>query len=114
MEKIFCERISEELLKRIKIFLDENQSEILDYTTCMEGYKLADAAFKELYDGLDEYRKEYDSIIKDFDMCMNPDIKIVRNNNEVVKKMNILFSKYKRNDKIWEMIYSRYKEYEKL
>ena len=106
--KIYKENISEDLLNRIKTFLDNNDDEILDYQICMEGYKLASQAFEELFKSREEFHKEYDEIVSNLNLGIDISINTYNKNIEIVNELNDLLTRMKENKEVHTLIEKLY------
>lgn len=102
--KIYEEKISEELLSRIKSFLNKHKEKNLNYDDCMEGYKLASEAIKEIKDNSEEYYEEYDEIMKDYKILFNGSFKETKEMENIVNNLNNLFSRTRINTELRTMI----------
>lgn len=104
----YKESISEELLNRIKIFLKNNKDDLLDYKTCIEGYKLASQAFEELFSSREEFHKEYDVIMENFVTGINISIEDYNKNIETINKLNNLISRMEEDKEVHSLIKQLY------
>lgn len=99
MQKKYFETISEKTLQEIKLFLQENPSQILDYSQWRTALELHKKAFYEIYACGVDFRKEFDEIIQSYQEKARGvlDCNELLLINQTNKQMADLYDKYVNN-----------------
>ena len=103
---LFVEKISEKTYNDIKQFLEENPSNELDFYTLQDGFKLHKKAFDELYESTNDFRKEFDEIISEFQRKTTgvdsySERKLMLDTNI---KLKDLYSRFVKNKEVWDLL----------
>ncbi len=103
---LFIETIKEETLEQMRSFLSEHASNDVDYVAWQMAVELRRKAFEEVYESTTAFREEFDKTIEDFrskscDDKTCPEFILLSETN---KKLQDLYSCYRKNNEVWYLI----------
>ncbi|MDD4157510.1 MAG: hypothetical protein PHY08_13175 [Candidatus Cloacimonetes bacterium] len=100
---VYTEDITDELKQKIKTFLNENKSLVVDYWTWRESLELYELVSKEIRQSVEGFRNEFDEIMEYYNIEHSSDVESAKEIlliNKVNERLKNLYQRYIENKEL--------------